>query len=115
MPDPVVAGRTPPHRPQPDLTIMNLLGIHFTLLIGPDPVAIPAPAPGMEALQQIVRMRLQSAWKMKDYEEAKSELLRLERYLKELNPSAARSLAEGNRVLPFRRFARHSPDHTKTS
>lgn len=44
---------------------------------------------------QTVRMRLRSAWKMKDYEEAKSELLRLERYLKDLNPSAARSLAEG--------------------
>ena len=38
---------------------------------------------------------MRSAWKMKDYEEAKSELLRLERYLKDLNPSAARSLAEG--------------------
>ena len=44
---------------------------------------------------QTVRMRLRAAWKMKDYEEANSELLRLERYLKDLNPSAARSLAEG--------------------
>ena len=42
-----------------------------------------------------VRMRLRSAWNMKDYEDAKSELLRLVRYLKDLNPSAARSLEEG--------------------
>lgn len=42
-----------------------------------------------------VRMRLRTAWNMKDYEKAKSELLRLVRYLKDLNPSAARSLEEG--------------------
>ena len=42
-----------------------------------------------------VRMRLRTAWNMKDYEDAKSELLRLVRYLKDLNPSAARSLEEG--------------------
>ena len=40
-------------------------------------------------------MRLRSAWKMREYEEAKSELLRLVRYLRDLNPSAARSLEEG--------------------
>jgi transposase-like protein len=44
---------------------------------------------------QVVRMRLRAAWKMKGYEEAKSELLRLVRYLRDLNPSAARSLEEG--------------------
>ncbi len=44
---------------------------------------------------QVVRMRLRSAWKMREYEEAKSELLRLVRYLRDLNPSAARSLEEG--------------------
>lgn len=48
-----------------------------------------------KSYHRTVRMRLQAAWKMKDYEEAKSELIRLERYLKDLNPSAARSLAEG--------------------
>ncbi len=42
-----------------------------------------------------VRMRLRTAWNMKDYADAKSELLRLVRYVKDLNPSAARSLEEG--------------------
>lgn len=42
-----------------------------------------------------VRMRLRAAWKMKDYHQAKAELTRLVRYLKDLNPSAARSLEEG--------------------
>ena len=42
-----------------------------------------------------VRMRLRAAWNMKNYEDAKSEILRLVRYLKDLNPSAARSLEEG--------------------
>ena len=40
-------------------------------------------------------MRLRTAWNMKDYADAKSELLRLVRYVKDLNPSAARSLEEG--------------------
>ncbi len=44
---------------------------------------------------RVVRMRLRAAWKMKEYEDAKSELTRLVRYLKDLNPSAARSLQEG--------------------
>ena len=34
-------------------------------------------------------------WNMKDHEEARSELLRLTRYLMDLNPSAAESLEEG--------------------
>ena len=42
-----------------------------------------------------IRMRLRAAWGMKSYEEAKSELVRLVRHLKDLNPSAARSLEEG--------------------
>lgn len=45
--------------------------------------------------QRTVRMRLRAAWNMKDHEEARSELLRLTRYLKDLNPSAAKSLEEG--------------------
>ncbi len=32
---------------------MNLLGIHLTLMIGPDPVAAPAPLPIMEALAEV--------------------------------------------------------------
>ncbi len=48
-----------------------------------------------KSYHRTVRMRLRAAWKMRDYEDAKSELIRLERYLKDLNPSAARSLAEG--------------------
>ncbi len=32
---------------------MNLLGVHLTLLIGPDPVAVPAPLPVMEALSEV--------------------------------------------------------------
>jgi transposase-like protein len=47
------------------------------------------------AHQRTVRMRLRAAWNMKDHEEARSELLRLTRYLKDLNPSAAKSLEEG--------------------
>jgi transposase-like protein len=42
-----------------------------------------------------VRMRLRAAWQANDYEVGKSELLRVVRYLKDLNPSAARSLEEG--------------------
>lgn len=45
--------------------------------------------------QSAVRMRLRAAWKTKGYEEAKAELLRTVVYLKDLNPSAARSLEEG--------------------
>ena len=48
-----------------------------------------------ESRKRIVRMRLRAAWNMKDHEEARSELLRLTRYLKDLNPSAAKSLEEG--------------------
>ena len=43
--------------------------------------------------QRTVRMRLRAAWNMKDHEEARSELLRLTRYLKDLNPSAAKRRA----------------------
>lgn len=32
---------------------MNLLGVHLTLLIGPDPVALPAPPPLVEALSEV--------------------------------------------------------------
>lgn len=48
-----------------------------------------------ESRKRTVRMRLRAAWNMKDHEEARSELLRLTRYLKDLNPSAAKSLEEG--------------------
>lgn len=42
-----------------------------------------------------VRMRLNAAWGMKHYSDAKGELKKLVDYLDELNPSAARSLEEG--------------------
>jgi transposase-like protein len=48
-----------------------------------------------ESRKRTVRMRLRVAWNMRDHEEARSELLRLTRYLKDLNPSAAKSLEEG--------------------
>jgi transposase-like protein len=48
-----------------------------------------------ESRKRTVRMRLRAAWNMRDHEEARSELLRLTRYLKDLNPSAAKSLEEG--------------------
>lgn len=32
---------------------MNILGIHLTLMIGPDPVALPAPPPVTEALAEV--------------------------------------------------------------
>jgi transposase-like protein len=48
-----------------------------------------------ESRKRTVRMRLRAGWNMKDHEEARSELLRLTRYLKDLNPSAAKSLEEG--------------------
>jgi transposase-like protein len=56
--------------------------------------------------QRTVRMRLRAAWNMKDHEEARSELLRLTRYLKDLNPSAAKSLEEGlDETLTLHRLA----------
>jgi transposase-like protein len=61
-----------------------------------------------------VRIRLRAAWSMKDYEEARSELVRLVRYLKDLNPSAARSLEEGmEETLTLHRLG--LPDSLRTS
>ena len=45
--------------------------------------------------QRTVRMRLNAAWGMKLYSDAKDELKKLVEYVENLNPSAARSLEEG--------------------
>ncbi len=45
--------------------------------------------------QRVVRLRLRAVWGLVDYKKAKSDGDRLVRYLKDLNPSAARSLEEG--------------------
>ena len=48
-----------------------------------------------EKYHSIVRMKLRAAWNMKDYDEAKAELMKVVSYLRDLNESAAASLEEG--------------------
>ena len=57
-----------------------------------------------------MRRKLQNAYAMADYADARRALERLHRELMDLNPSAARSLEEGlEETLTVHKFARSGP------